>query len=172
MFSSANMIYRTFIIKQEAIAKPDDKLAKKLKLNSEYYDKAADKIVPYKCEKIPGGCFVMLLAGIISGAIGVGSGPFKVIAMDNIMKMPLKVSTSTSNLMMGVTACASAGIYFIHGMILPQIAAPLAVGVVCGAAIGSRIMPMIKAKTLRCMLIPLIIILGINMIAKAFGFGI
>jgi len=80
----------------------------------------------------------MYVAGLISGLLGIGSGTFKVLAMDTAMKLPMKVSSTTSNFMIGVTAAASAGIYFQRGDIDPMIAAPVALGVLIGALVGAK----------------------------------
>ncbi|GAA3175824.1 hypothetical protein GCM10020006_03530 [Fructilactobacillus sanfranciscensis] len=111
----------------------------------------------------------MFGAGIASGLLGIGSGAFKVIAMDTFMKMPLKPSSSTSNLMMGVTAAASATIYFFNGSILPQIAVPMALGIIVGAAVGSRVMQIMPVRMLRMIFIPILLYLGLQMILKGFG---
>jgi len=115
---------------------------------------------------------MMLVAGLASGLLGIGSGAFKVIAMDNIMKMPLKPSSATSNLMMGVTAAASATVYFFNGTIVPHIAVPLSVGVVFGAILGSRIMQHLRPKVIRIIFIPILLYLGLQMILKGFGVNI
>lgn len=91
-------------------------LAAKLRMNGSYYDKALGKQVDYQVANVYGGFGVMYVAGVISGLLGIGSGSFKVMAMDVFMKLPLKVSSATSNFMMGVTAAASAGIYFSAGI--------------------------------------------------------
>lgn len=169
LFSSWNM-YRKLRQGQEVLhnVKPD-RLAQKFRLNSSYYDKNKKQQVPYQVENIPGGFSVMFGAGLASGMLGIGSGPFKVMAMDTFMKMPLKPSSATSNLMMGVTAAASATVYFFNGSILPQIAAPLAVGVLVGATIGTRIMPHLPSRWIRIIFIPLLLYLGGQMILKGFG---
>ena len=118
---------------------------------------------------IPGGLSIMFGAGIASGMLGIGSGAFKVMAMDNAMKMPLKPSSATSNLMMGVTAAASASVYFFNGSIKPGIAVPLALGILVGAAIGSRIMQHLPSRVIRMIFIPILLYLGLQMIFKAFG---
>ncbi len=108
VFSVYNMI-RKMLMKPEQIKEPvPDKYAEKLRLNGAYFDKATQKEVEYKVTNVPGGFTMMFGAGLASGLLGIGSGAFKVLAMDTIMKMPLKPSTATSNLMMGVTAAASA----------------------------------------------------------------
>jgi uncharacterized protein len=149
-----------------------DYLAQKLRLDGSYYDKATKEEVEYQVKNVPGGFLMMLIAGLASGLLGIGSGAFKVIAMDNIMKMPLKPSSATSNLMMGVTAAASATVYFFNGTIVPHIAVPLAVGVVFGAVVGSRIMQHLQPKVIRIIFIPILLYLGLQMLLKGFGVNI
>lgn len=146
-----------------------DAIATKLKLNSSYYDKAELKQVDYQVENVPQGFLVMLGAGLASGLLGIGSGAFKVTAMDTFMKMPLKPSSATSNLMMGVTAAASATVYFFNGSILPNIAVPLALGILAGAILGSRIMQVLSARVIRMIFIPVILYVGLQMVYKGFG---
>lgn len=144
-------------------------LAEKLKLNGEYYDKALGKNVYYRVSGVPSGFGVMYGAGIISGLLGIGSGSFKVMAMDLFMKLPLKVSSATSNFMMGVTAAASAEVYLLRGNIDPKISAPVALGVLAGATIGTRIMQNMKSKTIRKIFIPFLVYISIEMILKGMG---
>ncbi|GGE85464.1 sulfite exporter TauE/SafE family protein [Priestia taiwanensis] len=144
-------------------------LATKLNLNSSYYDKAIQQHIPYNVTNVYGGFSVMYGAGILSGLLGIGSGSFKVMAMDMFMKLPLKVSSATSNFMMGVTATASASVYFLRGDIDPKIAAPVAIGVLIGAAIGARIMQRLKSKTTRMLFIPILAYVAIQMILQGLG---
>lgn len=144
-------------------------VAKKLKLNGEYYDKILQKQVEYNVTGVYGGLGMMYVAGVISGLLGIGSGIFKVMAMDLFMKLPLKVSSATSNFMIGVTAAASAGVYLLRGNIDPKISAPVALGVLFGATIGTRIMQNLKSKTIRKMFIPVLAYVSIEMIVKGFG---
>ncbi len=106
--------------KADKLALKDDTIAKKLNLDSSYYDKLQGKEVTYHIQKVPFGALVMFGAGFASGLLGIGSGAFKVFAMDTVMQMPLKPSSATSNFMMGVTAAASALIYFFNGTIQPK----------------------------------------------------
>ena len=108
----------------------------------------------------------MYLAGILSGLLGIGSGILKVLAMDLAMRMPIKVSTATSNFMIGVTAAASAGVYFARGNIDPFIAAPVAVGVVLGATLGSRIMPKTDSRVLRLIFVLVLLFVAAQMILR------
>lgn len=169
VFTTYNMIRKLMSKNGELPSVKDDKLATQLNLNGTYYDKALDKQVDYQVENVPGGFSMMFGAGFASGLLGIGSGAFKVLAMDTIMHMPLKPSSATSNLMMGVTAAASAMVYFFNGSIKPGIAAPLAIGIIVGALIGSRIMTRLKPRLIRMIFVPVMLYLGIQMIAKGFG---
>ncbi|WP_010495245.1 sulfite exporter TauE/SafE family protein [Ligilactobacillus acidipiscis] len=169
IFSSWDMLHKLRASKEEVENTTPDELSEKLELNSTYYDQANQKQVDYKVSNVPGGFTMMFGAGLASGLLGVGSGAFKVIAMDTIMKMPLKPSSATSNLMMGVTAAASATVYFFNGSIKPEIAAPLAIGILVGATIGSRIMQHLQAKLLRKIFIPVLFLIGLQMFLKGFG---
>ncbi|AYF92322.1 sulfite exporter TauE/SafE family protein [Apilactobacillus bombintestini] len=168
LFSAFNMVKKLMNKNKSNLSTKDDKLAKKLRLNSSYYDKAEHKQVDYRVENIPGGLSVMFGAGLASGLLGIGSGAFKVIAMDTFMKMPLKPSSATSNLMMGVTAAASATVYFFNGSILPYIAVPLALGILLGATLGSRIMQVLPARWIRVCFVPVMFYIGISMLYKGF----
>lgn len=141
-------------------------LAERLHMSSEYYDKALGREVPYKVAGVYGGLGMMYGAGVISGLLGIGSGAFKVMAMDLFMKLPMKVSSATSNFMIGVTAAASAGVYFLRGDIDPHIAAPVALGVLIGATVGTRVMQRMKSKTIRMIFVPVLAIVSIQMIVK------
>jgi len=148
---------------------PLHNVAKTLKLQGEYYDKALKKNVSYNVDNVYSGFGVMYGAGIISGLLGIGSGSFKVMAMDVFMKLPLKVSSATSNFMMGVTGAASAGIYLYRGDISPIISAPVAIGVLIGATIGAKIMQRMKSKTIRKLFIPVLMYVAIQMMAQGLG---
>ena len=146
-----------------------DPLADKLKLNGEYYDKALKKDVKYNVSGVKSGFGVMYAAGIMSGLLGIGSGSFKVMAMDVFMKLPMKVSSSTSNFMIGVTAAASAGVYLVRGDIRPDIAGPVALGVLVGATLGAKIMQYLKSKTIRMIFIPVLLYVAIQMFKRGIG---
>jgi uncharacterized membrane protein YfcA len=113
-------------------------LAEKLKLNGSYPGPTGT--VDYSVSRVVGGFFMMIFAGLISGLLGIGSGALKVIAMDGIMRIPFKVSTTTSNFMIGVTAAASAVVYLQRGYIDPGISMPVVIGVLLGALSGSKIL--------------------------------
>lgn len=135
-----------------------------LKLNSEYPDQKGS--IPYKVENVPVGLFVMFLAGIFSALLGIGSGILKVLAMDRAMKLPIKVSSATSNFMIGVTASASAGAYLLRGDILPEIAAPVAVGIIAGSFLGAKAMVRMRSRHIRYIFVVVLTIVSIQMIIK------
>ena len=143
--------------------------SEKLKLNSSYPDAALKKDVFYGVAQVPLGMSLMMCAGFISGLLGVGSGSLKVPAMDIAMKLPIKVSSATSSFMMGVTAVASAGVYYMRGDIIPLLAAPVALGVMLGALLGARWMTRIPAQKIRILFIILLLVVAVQMILKAFG---
>ncbi|ALB29961.1 permease [Companilactobacillus heilongjiangensis] len=172
LYSSYNMIRKLFDKKGEVVYTETGEIVEKFKLASTYYDKAEQKQIDYSMKNVPGGFIMMWAAGLASGLLGIGSGAFKVIAMDTIMKMPLKPSSATSNLMMGVTAAASATVYFFNGSIRPDIAAPLAIGVLVGATIGARLMQVLKPRVIRMIFVPIILYMGIQMALKGFGVNI
>ncbi len=147
----------------------NDRWAKWLSLSSSYPDRQLAREVPYQVNRTPAGLAMMYVAGILSGLLGIGSGTFKVIAMDTVMRLPMKVSTTTSNFMIGVTAAASAGIYFSRGDIPPMIAAPVALGVLLGAFIGSHVLMRLSNKTLRLIFLPVLVIIAIQMVLRGVG---
>ncbi|KRN75699.1 hypothetical protein IV73_GL000194 [Weissella kandleri] len=169
VFQAWNMWRKLFHPAVDSAAVQPDPLAEKLQLDNSYYDKNLGKQVIYHLQNIPGGSAVMFGAGIASGLLGIGSGAFKVMAMDGVMKMPLKPSTSTSNLMMGVTAAASAVIYFFSGMLQPVIAVPIAIGIIGGSSVGARLMQYLPAKRIRQIFIPVVLLMALQLILKGLG---
>ena len=137
-----------------------------LKLNSSFLDPGLSQHVPYSVLRVPLGFFMMFIAGMLSGLLGIGSGILKVLAMDRAMGLPIKVSSSTSNFMIGVTAAASAGVYFQRGDIIPELAAPVALGVLVGAALGSRLMQRIPAQRIRKLFVGVLLVIAVQMILK------
>jgi uncharacterized protein len=141
-----------------------------LHLNSEYHDTALNRLVQYNVRGARYGLPLMFIAGAVSGLLGIGSGVLKVPAMDMAMKLPMKVSTATSNFMIGVTAAASAGIYFLRGDIVPFIAAPVMMGVLIGAILGTRLMARVKSSSLRRVFVGVMLFVSIQMLARGLGF--
>ena len=150
----------------------NDRWATWLRLSSSYPDHHLGKNVPYQVTHTPLGLVMMYVAGLISGLLGIGSGTFKVLALDTLMRLPLKVSTTTSNFMIGVTAAASAGIYFSRGDIPPLVAAPVALGILIGALSGARLLSHLSNKTLRFIFLPIIAISALEMILHGAGIGL
>jgi uncharacterized membrane protein YfcA len=118
----------------------------------------------YAADHVPAGFGIMFVAGTLSGLLGIGSGAVKVLAMDQVMRLPFKVSTTTSNFMIGVTAAASAGVYLCRGYILPELAMPVMLGVLAGSLAGSHALMGARVKTLRQVFAVVIIALGAEMI--------
>jgi uncharacterized protein len=139
-----------------------DFLANSLHLDSSY--PSLNGLVSYHVRAIPTGFSLMFLAGALSGLLGIGSGSVKVLAMDQAMHVPFKVSTTTSNFMIGVTAAASAGIYLTRGYIDPGLAMPVMLGVVLGSLFGSRVLVSSKTRVLRIIFAGVILVLGLEMI--------
>jgi uncharacterized membrane protein YfcA len=111
-------------------------------------------------------------AGVVSGLLGIGSGALKVLAMDGAMRLPMKVSSATSNFMIGVTAAASAGIYLRRGDVDPTIAVPVAVGVLAGATIGARILPRLSNTAVRLVFLPVLVAVGVETLLRGLGVGL
>ncbi len=143
------------------IAEPNS-LAKIFRMDTSY--PGPEGPVYYSVRAIPGGFCLMLVAGILSGLLGIGSGAVKVLAMDQIMRIPFKVSTATSNFMIGVTAAASAGLYLNRGYIDPGLAMPVMLGVLGGSLLGARLLPGAKIRLLRIVFAAVVFALGIEMI--------
>lgn len=137
-------------------------LARKLKLNGSF--PAKEGVIDYKVQRVLGGYSLMTVAGILSGLLGIGSGALKVLAMDTIMRIPFKVSTTTSNFMIGVTAAASAVVYLQRGYITPGLAMPVVIGVLAGAFTGSKILVGASTKRLRLLFSIVIGFLALEMI--------
>ena len=137
--------------------------ARRLRLYGTWQQKDGS-LKAYELRHVGGGFGVMYIAGVLSGILGIGSGVLKVIAMDGIMKVPFKVSTTTSNFMMGVTACASAVVYVQRGQIEPGIACPVMIGVLCGALTGARLLKTLDVRLLRRIFCVAILLVALNMI--------
>lgn len=147
-------------------------MATRLRLASSYPDRKLGREVPYSAQRIPLGFVLMWIAGLVSGLLGIGSGVLKVLAMDGAMRLPMKVSSATSNFMIGVTAAASAGIYLGRGDVDPRIAAPVALGVLTGALVGARLLQHISNRSVRLVFLPVLIAVGVETIGRGLGFGI
>jgi uncharacterized membrane protein YfcA len=139
-------------------------LATKLRLNGSYPTPAG--MQSYGVQGVPAGFGLMFLAGVVSALLGIGSGAVKVLAMDRTMKLPFKVSTTTSNFMIGVTAAASAGVYLHRGYIEPALAFPVMIGVLIGALVGARLITIADTRWLRVLFTTVIVLLAVEMLYK------
>ncbi len=137
-------------------------LAEKLRLNGTYPTPQGKQ--PYSVQRVPMGYSMALGAGVLSGLLGIGGGAVKVLAMDQGMKIPFKVATTTSNFMIGVTAAASAGVYLSRGYIAPGITMPVMLGVLTGSMLGARLLGKANVKMLRYLFAAVVVALGIEMI--------
>lgn len=141
---------------------PPDPLATRLRLNGSFPDGEVAR--SYNVQHVPAGWTLMFGAGTLSGLLGIGSGAMKVLAMDQAMKIPFKVSTTTSNFMIGVTAAASAGVYLSRGYIDPGLAMPVMLGVLAGSLLGAKILVRLHVKWLRLAFSIVIVLLAAEML--------
>jgi uncharacterized protein len=156
LFLSALMMLRR---REEGVSSIDHPWSTRLKLS---------QAVDYRIEKVPFGLAAMFGAGILSALLGIGSGIFKVLAMDSAMKLPMKVSSATSNFMIGVTATASAGAFLLRGDVRPEIAAPVSVGILIGSWIGARAMVKMPANLIRRIFVVVLSIVSVQMMLKGW----
>jgi uncharacterized protein len=147
---------------EERVSVRPSRLAARLRLNGTYPTAAGPR--SYSVQRVPAGFSLMFVAGILSGLLGIGSGAVKVLAMDQVMRLPFKVSTTTSNFMIGVTAAASAGVYLNRGYIDPGLAMPVMLGVLVGSLAGARLLPRLQSGVLRLLFTIVIALLGVEMI--------
>lgn len=162
LFSALMMLRK----KEDHRAEIDHPWSMKLKLAGSYPEKG--ELVHYKVANVPLGLALMTVAGVLSALLGIGSGIFKVMAMDGVMKLPMKVSSATSNFMIGVTATASAGAYFLRGDIRPEIACPVSVGIIIGSWVGAVVMPKMPAAIIRKIFVVVLSVVAVQMLQKGF----
>lgn len=143
--------------------------AASLRLDSSYPDRALGRDVAYRVQRVPLGLSLMYGAGLISALLGIGSGVLKIPAMDTALRLPIKVSSATSNFMIGVTAAASAGAYFLKGEIVTAIAGPVALGSVAGALLGARVLMRVSNDRLRVLFVTVLAALAVQMLLEAFN---
>lgn len=169
-YSAVAMAKKVFFPKKDDHADPPPSpMADTLKLHGSYYDAEQKKLIDYKVGRPMLGLILMTVAGAVSGLLGIGSGALKVPALDLGMKLPLKASTATSNFMIGVTAAASAGVYFARGDIDPFVAAPVASGVVLGAFGGSKFLSRMNVKFLRLLFVAVLLYSAGQMLWKGLA---
>jgi uncharacterized membrane protein YfcA len=140
-----------------------------LQLDSTYPDRELGREVSYRVHRVPLGMMLMYGAGLISALLGIGSGVLKIPAMDTAMRLPIKVSSATSNFKIGVTAATSACAYFLRGNIVTEVAGPVALGSVLGAIVGTRVLMIVSNKRLRLLFVIILVALGIQMFLTASG---
>jgi len=145
-----------------------DPLADRLRLHGSFFDRSLGMDVSYRVFRTRLGLAVSYIAGVASGLLGIGGGVFKVPVMNLAMGIPIKACTATSNFMIGVTAAASAAVYFMRGEVLPFVAAPVAVGVLLGARTGARLLGGMKNSTIRMIFIAVLAVSALKMFAEGF----
>jgi uncharacterized protein len=162
LFSAAMMLKK----RKDVVQSFDDHpWSKRLHLASSYPDQNGNS-VSYNVANVPWGLLLMYGAGVMSALLGIGSGILKVMAMDGVMRLPIKVSSATSNFMIGVTATASAGAFLINGSVQPEIAAPVATGILVGSFMGAKIMIALKPDSIRKLFVVVLSIVACQMIYK------
>jgi len=162
------LLYSAYVslkAQHEVITQKADALAMKLRLLGKFPTENGEQA--YVAQRVPLGFGMMWMAGVLSGLLGIGSGAVKVIAMDQAMRLPFKVSTTTSNFMIGVTAAASAGLYLHSGYLAPGLVMPVMLGVLAGSLIGSRLLVKAPVRTLKVVFSLLIIAMGLEMIVNS-----
>jgi uncharacterized membrane protein YfcA len=162
--------FRSFQSREEHSSDaPAHPWANRLRLNGTY--PSPNGVRHYTVQGVPQGFALMLGAGILSALLGIGSGVIKVLAMDRTMKLPFKVSTTTSNFMIGVTAAASAGVYLHRGYIQPAIAFPVMLGVLAGALLGARVLARANVRWLRILFTAVVVVMAFQMLYKGIRGG-
>jgi len=152
--------------RRDAEPVPSSPLADRLELHGSYPDARSGDEVAYRVSRPGTGFGMMYATGITSGLLGIGGGVFKVPAMDLAMRLPIKVSTATSNLMIGVTATGAATVYLLRGEVNPFVAAPVALGVLVGAAAGARVMPHVDARLVRGLFVVVLLVTAAQMVSR------
>jgi hypothetical protein len=169
LVSASQMMARRYEVVDETGATDLRDWATVLRLHSSYPDHALGRDISYRVRRVPLGLALMYGAGVISALLGIGSGVLKIPAMDSALRLPIKVSSATSNFMIGVTAAASGLAYFVRGNIDPAIAGPVALGSVLGALLGARFLIAVSGDRLRLFFVVVLIALAIQMLLSALG---
>lgn len=152
----------------DELVSQSDALCARLRLGGQMPDDDGT-MIPYGVMNLPGGAALMVVAGVISGLLGIGAGAVKVTAMDYLMKLPLKVSSATSNFMIGVTAGAGALVFLSRGDVAASVAAPVALGVTAGALIGGRVLPRVNIAALRVLFVVILVLIALEMGWRAYS---
>ena len=164
LFSAAMMFFK----RHESKSLDDHPWSKSLGLASTYPDRNGNQVA-YNVANVPWGLLLMYGAGVLSALLGIGSGILKVLAMDGVMKLPIKVSSATSNFMIGVTATASAGAFLLNGSVRPEIVAPVATGILAGSFVGAKVMVVMRPELIRKIFVVVLSITAIQMIMKGLN---
>ncbi len=167
VFGSVLIVSAAGMLRNRNDEHPDvspDRAAQTLRLGSAYRDAGSGEVISYEVTHVPAGAALMYVAGTVSGLLGIGGGVLKVPSMDLAMRLPIKVSTATSNFMIGVTAAASAAVYYGRGDIKPFIAGPVALGVIVGALGGSRLLPQVQNRVVRVIFVATILLTAVDML--------
>jgi uncharacterized membrane protein YfcA len=151
---------------EPSVIGPPDRWASRLRLDASYPTPTGPQA--YRVQHVPLGFSIMAVAGVLSGLLGIGSGAVKVLALDRAMRLPFKVSTTTSNFMIGVTAAASAGVYLRRGYVDPALAGPVVLGVLGGALLGARLLRDAQVGVLRKLFAAVIAALAVEMLIQGF----
>ena len=146
-----------------------DRFSRWLELQGSYFDHAQGETIEYRARHAYLGGPMMFGAGFIAGLLGIGAGALKVLTLDLVMGLPAKVSTTTSNLIIGVTALAGTSVYLAAGLINPGIVAPVVLGVVAGAFLGTRVLKWMTNQTVRRLFLVVLLLLGVEMLLRGFG---
>lgn len=161
LFSAGMMLRR----RENASAVRNHPWSEALNLASAYPDGKGGQIA-YKVDNVPLGLASMVVAGVLSALLGIGSGIFKILSMDGAMKLPMKVSSATSNFMIGVTATASAGAFLLRGDVRPEITVPVAVGIIVGSWAGASAMVRLPAALIRKLFVVVLAVVSFQMIYR------
>jgi uncharacterized protein len=143
-----------------------DRISRRLHFEGSYYDRLHERVIHYRGQNSLEALGVMFGAGIVAGLFGIGSGVLKVLALDRALRLPMKISTATSNFMIGVTATAGIGVLLAGGLILPVLAAPVALGTTAGAYAGSRLLPGLGNRLIRWVFIVILLVLAVEVIVR------
>ena len=154
-------------IEEWGVDRPQDRIAAYFRMEGTY--PTPDGPRSYRVRAVPLGFGLMTLAGTLSGLLGIGSGAMKVLAMDQAMRLPFKVSTTTSNFLIGVTAATSAGVYLNRGYIDPVLAMPVMLGVLAGSILGAKLLPSASTKMLRTVFSIVIAVMGLQMLYNSLA---
>jgi len=153
-------------------APTQDRLSRWLELEGCYYDQAADRTICYRANRAWLGGPLMFGAGLIAGMLGIGAGALKVLIHDLVMGLPPKVSTTTSNLIIGVTALAGTSVYLAAGVIDPELIAPVMLGVLAGALVGTRLLVRLTNNAVRRVFLVVLLVLGLEMLWRGIRIGL